>query len=103
MTTSPTTNDLPRRGFTLIELCVVLILIGLTLTLALPRYGGFLIRGGMRSDARRISALARYLSCEASRTGRTHYIDFEVGKDEYRVTVDAGGHRAKEAAGALAE
>lgn len=102
MTTSPTTRD-SRRGFTLIELCVVLVLVAILLTIALPRYGGFFIRGTLRSEARRIAALARYLSNESRRSGLVHYINFDVGHDEYWVTVDAGRAKATGSTAPLAE
>lgn len=91
------------RGFTLIELCVVLVLVALVLSITLPRYGGILTRGTLRSEARRLSAAARYLSSEAARTGRTHYLNFDVGKDTYWVTADEGGGKPVEQTGPLAE
>jgi len=94
MMTSPTTqNKRSSRGFTLIELCVVLVIISVILALAFPRYGGFLTRGSMRSEARRLAAMARYLSSESSRQRRVHYLNFDVDKDTYWVTVDEGKGR----------
>lgn len=84
------------RGFTLIELCVVLVIIAVVLAIAIPRYGGFMTRGSMRSEARRISALARYLSRESSRSGNVYYLDFDVDGDSYRVTVSTGRGRPVE-------
>lgn len=96
-TTSPTTRSRHvAGGFTLIELCVVLVLVGVVLALVIPRYGGFLTRGSMRSEARRLAALVRYLRHEASRSGKVHYLSFDVGRDEYSVSVDEGKGRAAE-------
>jgi hypothetical protein len=50
----------------------------------------------MRSEARRLAAVARYLSHEASRTGQTHYLNIGVRKNEYWVTVASGRRRARE-------
>ena len=83
-----------RGGFTLIELGVVLCLLAIVLTIVIPRYGGFLMRGTTRSEARRLSATARYLSNEASRSGKTHYLNFDLRKDRYWVTVQTGKARA---------
>jgi type II secretory pathway pseudopilin PulG len=66
---------------------VVLVIISVFLAIAIPRYGGFMTRGTMRSEARRISALVRYLSRESSRTGNVYYLDLNVDKDCYGVTV----------------
>jgi prepilin-type N-terminal cleavage/methylation domain-containing protein len=94
---SPTTrNRSPARGFTLIELCVVLVIISLVLAIAIPHYGGFLTRGTMRSEARRIAALARYLISEASRSGNVYYLNFDVAKGRYWVTVGGGRGRPME-------
>lgn len=82
---------------------MVLVLVALVLTITLPRYGGMLTRGTLRSEARRLSAAARYLSSEAARTGRTHYLNFDVGKDTYWVTADEGGARPVEQTAPLAE
>ncbi len=82
------------RGFTLIELIIVLVLLGIFLGIVIPRYGGFLLRGTMRSESRRLAAVARYLSDEASRSGVPHYLNFDLGKDTYWITVDKGGRKA---------
>ena len=94
---SPTTrNSGPARGFTLIELCVVLVIISVILAVAIPRYSGFMTRGTMRSEARRIAALVRYLSRESSRSGNVYHLYFDVDKDSYRVAVSAGRGRPVE-------
>lgn len=97
MTTSRTTRDSKSgRGFTLIELCVVLVLIAIALAIAIPRYGGFMTRGTLRSETRRLASAARYLSHEASRTGKTHYLNFDPRRGRYWVTIDTGAARAVE-------
>ncbi|MEJ2744779.1 MAG: hypothetical protein P8123_03695, partial [bacterium] len=55
----------------------------------IPRYTGFMTRGTMRSEARRIAAMVRYLSRESCRTGNVYYLDFNVDKDIYGVAVAA--------------
>ena len=73
-----------------------MVIVALVIAIALPRYSGMLTRGSMRSEARRLAAAARYLSSEAARTGRAHYLNFDVGHDTYWVTVDEGGGRPVE-------
>ena len=45
-----------RRGFTLIELTVVIFLIGLLLLTAMPKLGNFLYQGDLRRVARSLKA-----------------------------------------------
>lgn len=73
------------------------VIIAAAIAILLPRTTGFLARGGMRSEARRLAALARYLRHEASRSGKTHYLTFDLGADTYWVTVDEGRGRPAEA------
>lgn len=95
--TSPTTQSRsPARGFTLIELCVVLVIISLILAIAIPRYGGFMTRGTMRSEARRLAALVRYLSSEASRSRNVYHLNFALDEGRYWVTVAGGRGRPAE-------
>ncbi len=101
--TSPTTRRTePWHGFTLVELCVVLVIVGLVLAVVTPRFGAMLTRGTLRSEARRLSAAARHLSGEAARTGKPHYLNIDVGKDAYWVTVDEGRGRPAEPSDPLA-
>jgi Tfp pilus assembly protein FimT len=72
---------------------VVLVIISLVMAIAIPRYGGFMTRGTMRSEARRLAALARYLISEASRSGNAYYLNFDVDKGRYWVTVGGGRGR----------
>ena len=53
-----------ERGFTLIELAVVMFVIGLIMTIAMP-YFGSLQSSQMRSEARRLASRANYLYQEA--------------------------------------
>jgi Tfp pilus assembly protein FimT len=80
-----------------------MVLIAVVLALVLPRYGGILIRGGMRSEARRLAAAVRYLRHEASRTDKTHYLTFDLSTDSYAVTIDEGKGRPVEESTHLAK
>lgn len=96
MTISPTTRNRPRLGFTLIELCVVLLLISLVVAILLPRYGGLFARSTIRSEARRLSSMVRYLRSEAVRTGKIHYLNFDIDDNSYWVAVWEGRGRPLE-------
>src|SRR5438105_2523939 len=64
-------SALPKGGFTLLELSVVLFIIGLLVTIALPRLGD-LSGARLESSARRLAALVRYLGGEAAFSGRLY-------------------------------
>lgn len=72
------------RGFTIIELVVLMVVIGLALAIALPRLGG-LERVNLKSDAGRVSTLLRYAS-ESAATKRLYYkVSFEIENGSIRV------------------
>ena len=54
-------------GFTLLELAVVIFIMGLMLTLALPYLGGFR-EAALKSQARRLAGRATYMFDEATGT-----------------------------------
>jgi general secretion pathway protein H len=76
----------PSRGFTLLELVVVLFLIGLLVALAVPKLGDL---GSTRLDssARRLAALVRYVNGEAAFNGRPYRLNYDLDQRTYWVTV----------------
>lgn len=76
----------PSSGFTLLELTVVLFIIGLLVTVAMPRLGDL---GGARLDAsaRRLAALVRYLSGEAAFSSQIYRLNYDLDQRTYWVTV----------------
>ncbi|MGE0820782.1 MAG: Tfp pilus assembly protein FimT/FimU [Candidatus Binatia bacterium] len=75
-----------RAGFTLLELALVLFIIGLLITVLLPRLGDL---GGARleTSARRLAALVRYVSGEAAFSGRLYRIRYDLGEQAYGVQI----------------
>jgi prepilin-type N-terminal cleavage/methylation domain-containing protein len=73
-------------GFTLIELSLVLFIIGLLVTVLLPRFGDI---GAARveSSARRLAALVRYVNGEAAFSGQVYRIRYDLGEQSYAVQV----------------
>jgi len=71
------------KGFTLLELLVVIILIGVALALALPRFTGT-GRAYLRTDASRVSSFLRFIS-NASATRKLYYkVSFDIAAGEIR-------------------
>jgi prepilin-type N-terminal cleavage/methylation domain-containing protein len=88
----PTCAD-PRRltaagcapGFTLLEIAVVIFIMGLMITLAIPYLGGF--HGAqLKSEARRLAGRASYLYEEASTQKVIYKMTFDLDNNGYYVT-----------------
>jgi len=79
----------PQAGFTLLELAVVLLLIGLFSALILPVFGGF-GDGALKAEARRLAATVRHLYNESALSGRPYRLRFDLDRGTY------GGRRLEE-------
>jgi prepilin-type N-terminal cleavage/methylation domain-containing protein len=73
------------RGFTLLELAVVMFLIGLVLTIAMP-YFASVRTSQMRSEARRLASRANYLYEEAGAQKVILRLNFDFANNGYFVT-----------------
>jgi general secretion pathway protein H len=73
------------KGFTLLELTVVLFIIGLLLASIVPHLGDV---GGARLDAtaKRMAAVVRYLSGEAALQNRPYRLNYDLDKHMYWIT-----------------
>src|SRR5262245_35949655 len=83
---STTTEHLiPSLGFTLLELSLVMFIIGLLLTIVVPRLGD-LSGTRLESSARRLAALARYLNGEAAFKSQLYRLNYDLDKRAYWVS-----------------
>lgn len=73
-------------GFTLLELSLVLFIIGLLVTVLVPRLGG-LEHARLDASAKRLAALVRYLNGEAAFRGQTYRIQYDLDQHRYGVQV----------------
>ena len=84
-----------RRGFTLIEVAVVLAIIGMVLMLVMPRLPSS-EKENLKISARTLAATLRYVQDRAA-TGRTvYYLRMEPGTDSIRVLEAAADGGEKE-------
>ena len=73
------------RGFSLLELIVVLVVIGLSVSLVMPSLSRFSKTIELKGAARKISAILRYGRSEAVSKGQTYQIIFDSDLGEVRV------------------
>jgi prepilin-type N-terminal cleavage/methylation domain-containing protein len=66
------------KGYTLIELTVVMALIGLMLTISVPRFRYSLITDNMKSVARRLIGIIRDVRNEAIRERKAYFLHLDI-------------------------
>jgi len=86
MPTSTAGTSTSSKGFTLIELCVVLFLIGLFSALLVPRLDRF-GQGELDAAARRLRGTIKFVFNEAALTGREHRLACDLERGTYRAMV----------------
>lgn len=84
-----------RRGFTLIEIAVVLAIIGMVLLLVLPRLPSS-DGENLKISARTLAATLRYIQDRAATGRTTYYLRMEPGTDSVRVLEAAADGGEKE-------
>ena len=72
-------------GFTLVELTIVLVVMGITAGLAIPQLAGLFSREGEKSLARQLAGLLTRARTEAIVTGRPFVVTLDWGKAEARL------------------
>jgi general secretion pathway protein H len=74
-----------ERGFTLIELVVVLILLSLSISLVVPSLFRISKTIELRAAVKKVSAILRYYRSEAVQTGKTQQVLFDPDLREVRM------------------
>jgi type II secretion system protein H len=74
-----------RGGFTLIELAMVLAIVALISAMAIPRFGGSLVRARADQAARRVAADLELAQRFAVRRGASYAVVFDATADVYRM------------------
>lgn len=78
-----------NKGFTLIELAVVILVLGLFVAFALPKFDD-ISDVNLKSTARNLSTTARYLYSEAAFKKNIYKLVFDTNNNEYWVEVLEG-------------
>jgi general secretion pathway protein H len=84
-----------RRGFTLIEISVVLAIIGMVMMLILPRLPSSESEN-LKISASTLASTLRYMQERAATTQTTYYLHLEPGTDTVRVMESAADGSEKE-------
>ena len=71
--------SLDKKGYTLVELIVVVVLIGLVLTLTAPRLRNALLTDNLKTAARKIIGISKNLRNEAIREQRDYFLHLDLG------------------------
>ncbi len=85
--TSTNRESIPFRkrdgeaGFTLLELIVVLVIVGLVSAMAAPRLVGSLTKAHMRTSVQKIASALRYARSQAVSEKKTYFAVFDVEKN----------------------
>jgi len=74
-----------RPGFTLIEIAIVIFIMGLMMSIALPYFGG-LTGARLKSEARRLAGRATYLYDAAASERVVMRLNFDLDTNSYFVT-----------------
>jgi prepilin-type N-terminal cleavage/methylation domain-containing protein len=74
-----------NRGFTLIEMVVVLVLISLSIALITPSLSRFSKRVELKATAQKVSGILRHFRSESIQKGRVYQILFDSGTGEVRI------------------
>ena len=81
-----------KKGFTLIELIVVFVIIAIMALLLVPNIGAWLPSYRLRSATRDIASTVRTAQMKAiSNVGRQYLVNFNVGADSYILQYNTGG------------
>ena len=74
-----------NKGFTLVELVIVLILIGLSISLAAPSLGRISKAVELKAGTKKVAAILRYYRSEAVQKGKVYQVIFDPSVGEVRI------------------
>ncbi len=86
------------RGFSLVELVIVLVVLGVSIALVTPSLSRFAQRVELKAAAKNVSGILRYFRSESIQKGRVYQVLFDSNLREVRVQEmeERGGEGKKE-------
>jgi len=81
----------PMRGFTLLELVLVMVIMCTVLAMAAPSLRGFFASRQTADAAAQIAALTRFARAQAVAEGTTYRFNLDTETGKYWLTMQAGG------------
>lgn len=83
MTRTSTTGRLNKKGFTLLELALVMFLIGLVLSISMPRLGNLLFHTDLKSVARSLKSVVYVMRSKSISTNTPTILHFDLDQNLY--------------------
>lgn len=74
-----------EKGFSLIELVIVLVIVGLSISLVTPSLSRFSQAVELKAATKKISGILRYYRSEAIQQGKVHQVLFDPNMREVRI------------------
>ena len=87
----PGRGSRPDAGFTMIELLITLVLVGIVMAIAIPSFRGWVDNSNLKAAARTLSTDINYLRESALSTGRSHTVAYNTGTNTYTMKWDSDG------------
>jgi prepilin-type N-terminal cleavage/methylation domain-containing protein len=76
------------RGFSLIEIIIVIAIIGLMLGVAVVQFGGFTEHERLRTAARKLSGMSEFVASQSAGSRSTCYLELDFDRNRFRFRVD---------------
>src|SRR5436309_7298984 len=90
-----------ERGFTMVELAMVILVLGIVMAMVRPRFAGMLERQQLRSTINVIHGTVRYLQAYSALTKRVYRLTFDLDRQVMSVCHYEGETCTPEASGEL--
>jgi len=84
-------HSCPDAGFTMVELLITLVLVGIVLSIAVPAVSGWLDNSNLKAGARTMASDVAFLRESALSSGRTHRMIINAGANQYTLRWDSDG------------